>query len=205
MFASKETSSNGRNLTSWHPIQTAKSEDMWELPHPSRPFEEDDGDDNMTLDTSPCISYSWSFKPTMENNNNLHHNEDSDDDSSNTISTRISRTMQKPTAVFGDATNTAPVLNVRRGRYPWDDIILGSCYSILFIILASYAACSKLVFISCAASFHHSLDRSDLVLHQTSTCTVVAVPLLDISFWSQHCYSMQDASWFHPHFSFRAC
>jgi hypothetical protein len=100
-----------------HPIQTAKSEDMWELPYPSRPFEEDDGDENMSQDTSPYKSHSWYFTSPRENNNNLHYNEDPDDDSSNTIINTTSRTTQKPTAVFGDATNTAPVLNVRRSRF----------------------------------------------------------------------------------------
>jgi hypothetical protein len=78
----------------WHPIHTTANKNLWELPHASRTF-----DVNANDHENQSLTYSWS------NRDNTNHNEDSD-----------SNSRRKKRRVLGDATNTAPVLNVNVRR-----------------------------------------------------------------------------------------
>jgi hypothetical protein len=146
MYLSTNTEANQRGLTSWHPIQTTASEDIWEIPHVTRNLnEDDDTSENQNIPSigkeasrrgltsrhqsqsianedlweiphmvrtytadederseNQSISPSWST-----NSENQHH-----------YSTNNAVSSRKKKRALGDATNTAPVLQVRRSRFP---------------------------------------------------------------------------------------
>ena len=102
MYISKE--STDRAVTSWHPIHTTPSENLWAIP--SRTFDEDD----MIVESPSTIrsvgSFSNSETPrTQTENNNGAEIEQRDDQET------------KKRQVLGDRSNTAPVLRLRRSRF----------------------------------------------------------------------------------------
>jgi hypothetical protein len=127
--------------TSWHPIQTTSSFDMWELPTPSRSLTTDEEErseteprasapssENFLFDfenqfLAPLLS-SWSFSsPRQEPPHHTHHRPRLGSMSSMNSQMSIRTTQshgersQTKKQALGDATNTAPVLRLPRSRF----------------------------------------------------------------------------------------
>jgi hypothetical protein len=146
MYLSTKTEANQRGLTSWHPIQTTASEDLWEIPHVTRNLnEDDDTNENQNIssigkeaDRRGRTSWHQSQTPANEDLWEIPHlvrtyTADDDEQSENqSISpswssnsenqhyntTNNAVSSRKKKSALGDATNTAPVLQVRRSRFP---------------------------------------------------------------------------------------
>jgi hypothetical protein len=120
--------------TSWHPIQTTSSYDLWELPHPTRALAFDEEEmlpqeqhqspqepsDYENHFIAPLMT-SWSFS-SQQSHEQQHHSTRQrlgSTSSTNTLHTTQSngeQPLQKKRAL-GDATNTAPVLRMSRSRF----------------------------------------------------------------------------------------
>lgn len=132
---------NNNNLmsspTSWHPIQTTSSYDLWELPHPTRALAFDE-EDQLPMEqhqpsqehhTSSVFDFenqfitplmtSWSFSSTLNQDYNPSRQRLGSHSSASTIRTTQSNAEHHndKKRALGDATNTAPVLRVSRSRF----------------------------------------------------------------------------------------
>lgn len=129
---------NGQSShTSWHPIQTSSSYDLWELPQPTRAlaFDEDDPSESEPRSTTPQsqsmmldfenqfiapLLSSWSF--SSPRNQDSHYpsrprlGSSSSVNSTRTTQSHGERSSAKKSAL-GDATNTAPILRIPRSRF----------------------------------------------------------------------------------------
>ncbi len=133
---SNSNSNSQSSPTSWLPIQTSSSYDLWELPHPSRAlaFDEDEilesearsivqPNSSLMFDfenqfIAPLLS-SWSF--SSPRNQDQQPSRPRLGSTSSLNSTRTSQSsserLHSKKQALGDATNTAPVLRIPRSRF----------------------------------------------------------------------------------------
>jgi len=114
------------SLSSWHPISSSSSKDMWELPASSSSMSDDredfhtsglhqefsvyGDDDNYSTSTTKERNVSSPMLPMMTIQTNSHRNDQrrysSSSSSSTTTSNLRSRGLSEQRCVLGDATNT---------------------------------------------------------------------------------------------------
>lgn len=136
MYANNNSNNNNASSspTSWHPIQTTSSYDLWELPHPTRAlaFDEEETPPQGQLQSPqepsdyenhfmPPLMTSWSFSSQQSHEQQPYSNRQRLESTSSTSTVQTTQSngaqpLQKKRAL-GDATNTAPVLPMSRSRF----------------------------------------------------------------------------------------
>ena len=107
---------DGQIITSWHPIQTSSSEDLWELPTQvtNRSYATDE--DHADLSSVTSFQSVQSNRSSYNNNNNNNDAGRQQREAESSLSSPSSR-QTKQRKVLGDRTNNAPILLLRRSHF----------------------------------------------------------------------------------------